>query len=59
MRILNHHLGTYRRELSGGGGNLVQDVTQQRLSSHLDSLFHPIHGYMMGHDNEEIIYKDK
>ena len=47
MRILNHHLHTYPKELSGRSGRAVQQRAHGLLNDHLDDFFHPIHGNMI------------
>ena len=54
VRILNHHLRTYPEKLSGGGGPLEQEQAHILLRNHLDDLFHPIGGYMMGYNEDRV-----
>ena len=54
VRILNHHFRTYRSELTGVGGEAEQEQAHGLLSHHLDNLFHPLHGYMMGYNEDRV-----
>jgi hypothetical protein len=54
VRILNHHLRTYRSELTGVGGEAEQEQAHGLLRNHLDDLFHPLHGYMMGYNEGRV-----
>jgi hypothetical protein len=54
VRILNHHLRTYPMELSGVGGIGEQEQAHVLLRNHLDDLFHPLGGYMMGYNEGRV-----